>query len=168
MKTDYTDVAQKSYDVWNTACFNGELPSIDEDVPDGLSVFAKDMSDVTKAAGGYLDDAQELGCFGKAIFINTVAITSAISGDYCQFSNPYRLIADCMLHEMVHLWCDLHDINDVDPCGLHTEDFKQSANSHLLECEEGIEGFNKTFASSDAWDAFYRVADESLKNLVSN
>lgn len=166
MGTNYSDVARKSYRAWNEACFDGELPAINEDVPSGLSVFADDLGRFTEALGGYLDDAQELGCFGRAIYINTAALNDAISGEYSRFENPYRLIADSMLHEMVHLWCDLHEIYDVDSSGMHTDDFRRAANSHLLECEEGIEGFNKTSASEDAWKAFNQAADEELRELV--
>ena len=101
-------------------------------------------------------------------YINTAEINSAINGDYCQINNPYRLIADCMLHEMVHLWCNMHDIYDVDSNRMHTEDFQRAANSHLLECEEGIQGLNKTQASIEAWKAFYQVADDTLKELVQD
>ena len=62
-------------------------------------------------------------------------------------------LCGCLLHEMVHFYCRLNDIQDVDyRRQYHTKEFKKAAEEHGLEVykaafEPSLYGYNMTYLS---------------------
>ena len=68
-------------------------------------------------------------------------------------------IADTMLHEMVHYYCYLNDIQDCEG-DYHTEVFRNEAVTHGLDCEKTVNGWSATGISVIGWIAIQFELDE--------
>ena len=87
-------------------------------------------------------------------------------------NRPYKEIAETMLHEMVHLFCEVNEIQDCSRGGTyHNNKFKEVAEKHFLIVEKsskygwahtkGNEEFEKLFSKYYQYEFCYRLEKEN-------
>jgi hypothetical protein len=64
-------------------------------------------------------------------------------------------LKEIIAHEMVHEYCEIHHIKDIEPrTGHHTEEYRQAAEAHGLKCEyeDNMSGWSITTLTETAKD----------------
>lgn len=81
--------------------------------------------------------------------------------------NPFWYIySSVLLHEMVHYWSDLHDVETMDVNGVHNESFRDEARRRGLMCFwDDKRGWNTTWINDDPFEPSSQAALD-LRKIV--
>lgn len=145
-----------SFDAINAEIFNGELPPI--------------TINVENLKGTDFDafyEASQRVPRGSIILRIVIGLHNAYFEETDTILYPVILIA----HEMIHLYCFLHNIKDTDPNGYHNEHFLQAAESHGMYCREWTPeiGFSDIRLTLDQIDrTLSHIPSETLDDILKN
>lgn len=143
----YVSIMEKSFEVLNKVCFRNELRCPRLGTGDPRVCLGGDY------AGIYLYPGEVPFLGWHTIFVNLEAIQQMAES----FGSEEAAIIDTMLHEMVHYWCYVNKVQDVEENGFHNNLFMAAAESHGLECAYGPSGYAQTEMGILTWA---RIMDE--------
>ena len=151
--------ARSAYEVINKELFNDELPRIPikaQRLDDGLryrtaAAFCIDIKHSVERLSIIINSKEVCFADFTAFLINTIGY---------------------LLHEMVHEYCYLHGITDVNHATqYHNSQFMLAAEEHGLVCDSYSDefGFHKTLIKSDsAGDIVCKMPDEVLIKMMES
>lgn len=134
--------------IWRELRFGGDLP---------LCPIL-----VTDDTEGLSGDGSTLACYrtftdGSTCIV--LDVTACVVSAFFTRQTLYKVIAESLLHEMVHHWCRVNGIKDTEADGTHNEAFRDAARAHGLTCRKGTQGFNRTRVRPGGWQSFMRIAE---------
>ena len=153
---EYMAFMAEAYKAINEALYYGSLPEVIN------GYLAQETA--SGALGVYVSPEKNYLNRGEhGIVLNERSLSEAVEdGD---FVNMYMAIIDTMAHEVVHYWCNLNGIRDVEKSGNHTKLFRVAALAHGLDCKQSRKGYAATRISVPGWLALKAVmSDEALSD----
>lgn len=143
----------------NRVFFGGELPELNVECGDYR------RSDGTMLLGVYVHPGEDERFPGHTLIINPRGHELPVEDGV--FDNLYTGIIDTVVHELVHCYCYVNGIQDVDPDGRHNEKFRDAALSHDLLCECRNDGWGATGLGIEGWAAILCECDQLGEILYS-
>jgi hypothetical protein len=139
---DYLSEVKNIFDNFNRDLFNDELPE---------PILIIQTAGKKKFLGW---------CTKKQVWKSTTGEETkyeiCVTSEY--LGRPILEIAETVLHEAVHLWCNINEIKDVSGMYYHNEKYKKAAEKHGLIVEKiPVHGWTLTRFSDEGLEAFKRI-----------